>query len=279
MVPVEPISLSIAVATLFTTCIECFEYFKAAQGFEQHFEVLSVKLEYQQERLLVWGDLAGICDENRRSVGLIPEREHKRQVRTKRCLDSIKHLLKDTETLKSKYGLRVYAPTGDTVPRSGITSNALKRFRLRLGRQSQGPSVLDKTRWAIHDGTKFQELVQDIRDLIDGLMTEVPVSPDLQEQKVQDDIASMVDDIESLHLFQEACKDDYPKSWTAANAAINASEVATLDNRLADERLEHCDTSTRYDTNVGVNNPVLPHHFGDRPNKGECYDASYQIWS
>lgn len=278
MVPVEPISLSIAVATLFTTCIECFEYFKAAEGLEQDFEILLVKLEYQQERLLVWGDLAGICDENRRSVGPIPEREHKHQERTKRCLNSIQHLLKDTETLKIKYGLRAYAPTGDTVPRSGISSNALKRFRLRLGRRSQGPGVLDKTRWAIHDGTRFQELVHDIRELIDGLMTEVPVSPELQEQRVQDDIASMVDDVESLHLFQEACKDDYPKWWTAASAAIDASEVATLDNRLADERLEHYDT-THHDTTVGVNNHVLPFYFGDCPNEGQCYEASYQNWS
>lgn len=53
MVPVEPISLSVGIATLFTACIECFEYFKAAKGFEQHFEVLLVKLEWQQERLLV----------------------------------------------------------------------------------------------------------------------------------------------------------------------------------------------------------------------------------
>lgn len=275
MVPVEPISLSIAVASLFTTCIECFEYFKAAKGLEQHFEVLLVKLEYQEERLLVWGDLTGICDENPRSVGPIPEREQKRQDRTKRCLDSINHLLQDTETLKNKYGLRVSAPMGDTVSRSGISSNALKRFRLRLGRQSQVPSVLDKTRWAIHDGTKFQKLVQDIRELIDCLMIEVPVSPELQEQKLQDDIASMVDDIESLHLFQEACKDDYPKWWTAASAAIDASDVATLDNRLADERLERNDTSDRHNTNVQANSAMLPNS-DDQGNLCECYESSFQ---
>lgn len=273
MVPVEPISLSIGVAALFTTCIECFEYFKAARGFEQHFELLLVKLEYQQERLLVWGDLAGICNGEQRSVGPISESDHKRQELTKRCLDSIEHLLKDTETLKSKYGLRAYTSTNDTAPQSGISSNALKRFRLRLGRHSQGSSVLDKTRWAIHHETKFQKLVKDIRDLIDGLMITVPVSPELQEQKVQDDIASMVDDIQSLHLFQEACKDDYPKCWTAASAAIDASEVATLDNRLVDARLEHYGTSTQGGSGLGVDVPFIPRCFGDQ--RGGCVAANH----
>ena len=261
MVPVEPVSLSIAIATLFTACIECFEYFKAAKGFEQNFEVLLVKLEYQQERLLVWGDLAGICNEKRHDVKPISESEHKRQDLTERCLDSIHRLLKDTENLKTKYGLRAYTPAIDTAPHSGISSNALKRFRLRLGRQSQVPSVIEKTRWAIHDETKFQKLVQDIRDLIDGLMTKVPVPPELQEQKVQDDIASMVDDIQSLHLIQEACKDEYPEGWTAASAAIDASEVATQDYRLADERLNGFGPTNQYGSRVSVEDPELPVYF------------------
>ena len=279
MVSVEPISLSIGIAALFTACIECFEYFKAAKGFQQHFEVLLVKLEYQQERLLVWGDLAGVCNEKQHSVAPISESEHKRQDLTKRCLDSIHGLLKDTETLKTTYGLRAYTPASDTAPHSGISSNALKRFRLGFSRQSQGPSALDKTRWAIHDAIKFQNLVKDIRDLIDGLTTGVPVSSELQEQKVEDDIASLMDDIQSLHLFQEACKDDYPQCWTAASAAIDASEVATLDNRLADERLEQHGTSKHGSTSVGVDVPLIPAYFGDQyDQRGECHRASYYYW-
>lgn len=280
MVPVEPVSLSIAIATLFTTCIECFECFKAAKGFEQHFEVLLVKLEYQQERLLVWGDLAEVCNERRHNVNPISENENKRQDLTKRCLDSIHRLFKDTEILKTKYGVRAYTSAIDTAPHSGISSNALKRFRLRLGRHNQPPSVFEKTRWAIHDETKFQKLVQDIRDLIDCLMAEVPVSRELQEQKVQDDIASMVDDIQSLHLFKEACKDEYPKWWTAASAAIDASEVATQDYRLADEGLERLgryDTFNHGGTSVGVQAPMIQTLFG--ATRCEYHWARYYVYS
>ena len=274
MVPVEPISLSIGIAALFTSCIECFEYFKAAKGFEHNFEVLLVKLEYQQERLLVWGDLAGIGTGGHHDFGpTLGNNEHIEDL-TRRCFTSIETLLKDTEALKSKYGVRAYTPASDTAPHSGISSNALKRLRLRLARQPQGPSVLGKTRWAIHDETKFQKLVDDIRDLIDGLTTRVPVSSELQEQKVQDDIAAMVDDIQSLHLFQEACKDEYPKWWTAASAAIDASEVATLDNRLADERLDRYGPSTQSGSGGRLDVDTIPSHFGDQ--KGKYHGASFR---
>ena len=234
-----------------------------------------MKLEYQQERLLVWGDLAGVCSEKQHDAKPISESEHNRQDLTKRCLDSIHRLFKDTEILKTKYGVRAYTPAIDTAPHSGISSNALKRFRLRLGRQNPAPSVLEKTRWAIHDETKFQKLVQDIRELIDCLMTEVPVAPELQEQKVQDDIASMVDDIQSLHLFQEACKDEYPEWWAAASAAIDASEVATQDHRLADERLEYHDNSNHGGTSMDDHDPTIL--LG--PPSSEYYRARYCVYS
>ena len=271
----EAISLSIGIATLFTTCIECFEYFKAAKEFEHRFQVLLVKLEYQQERLLVWGDLAGICDGEQHSVGPLSESDHRRQDLTERCLESIRQILNDTETLKSKYGLRNYVTSDDATPPSGISSNALKRFRLRLGRQRHRPSVLQRTRWAIHDESKFQRLVEDIRDLINVLSETVPVSSESQEQRVEDDIASMVDDLQSLRLFQEACKDDYPQWWTAASAAIDASEVATTDNRLADERLEHFFPSAQDSSGAGGRIPVETSLFGDK--KGKLQPPSHHL--
>lgn len=264
MVPVEPISLSIAVATLFTTCIECFEYFKAAKEFQQSSEVLLVKLEYQQERLLVWGDIAGIGGEEQHGFGSVLGYDGKRQDLTKRCLASIRGLLKNTEILKSKYGLQEYSPDHAVASPPGISSNALKRFRIRVGRHAQGPSVLEKTRWAIYDESKFQKLVEDIRDLVDGLTAELPVSSELQEQKVRDDIASMVGDVQSLHLFQEACKDDYPKWYTAASAAVDASEAATLDNCLAKERLENYSSLLEGNSRISAEAARLPTHFGDQ---------------
>ena len=116
---------------------------------------------------------------------------------------------------------------------------------------------------------KFQRLVEDIRDLIDGLTAKVPVPSELQELKVQDDIAAMIDDTQSLHMFKEACKDDYPQWWAAASAAIDTSDVVTLDNRLADERLELYGTSNHSDTD-----DPLSKYFGDQ--QGWCHRAVHK---
>jgi hypothetical protein len=59
VVPVEPVSLIIgvvALASLFSTCIECFDYFKAGQVLEEDFELLLVKLNVEKTRLLIWGN-------------------------------------------------------------------------------------------------------------------------------------------------------------------------------------------------------------------------------
>ena len=134
--------------------------------------------------------------------------------------------------------------------RSGVSANALKRFRLRFGRSSRDYSVLSRTRWAIHDATKFGSLVSDLRDLIDGLTRQVPVSQDHLDQKIQDDIAFMVDDISTLRLVQEACEDHYLSWQKAASEAIDASEAGIVDGRLADERINQYFSRIPSDSNL-----------------------------
>ena len=229
----DAISVALGAAALFKTCIDSFEYFKAASELKRDFEVLLVKLDFEQERLLVWGDVIGI---GKAGVDNFEENTLHSDL-TKRCLASIKNLLEDTVALKSRYGVRPVSSHDQQFDRSSVSANALKRFRLRFGRSSRDHSVLSRTRWAIHDATKFESLVSDLRDLVDGLTRQVPVSQDHLDQKVQDDIASMVDDISSLRLVQEACEDHYPSWQKAASEAIDASEAGTVDGRLADERI------------------------------------------
>lgn len=59
MVPVEPISLTIGIASLFSTCVKCFDYFKAAQSLAENLKILLVKLDTEKTRLLIWGNAVG----------------------------------------------------------------------------------------------------------------------------------------------------------------------------------------------------------------------------
>ena len=232
----EGISLSIGIAALFTTCIERFEYFKTASDLRRNYEVLLVKLEIQQERLLVWGDLVGIGTDELDSI----EKDKALSELTKRCLSTIRSLMQDTEILKSRYGLCAVTSNDKAIYQSGVSANALKRFRLRFRQTLQGPGALDKTRWAIHDAAKFERLIAHLKDLIDGLVARVPAPVvERQVQKIKDDIASMVDNIPGLKLVQEACEESYPSLHDAASAAIDASEVDTVYGRLAHGRIAY----------------------------------------
>ena len=231
----DGVSLGIGIAALFTACIECFEYFKAASDLRRSYEVLLVKLEIQQERLLVWGDVVGIGSDELDSV----ENDKTLSDLTKRCLSTIRSLLQDTEILKSKYGLCAAASGDQTIHQTNLSANALKRFRLRFRETPKGPGALDKTKWAIHDAAKFEKLITDLKDLIDGLIARVPAPMERQDQKIKDDIASMVDNISGLKLVKEACEETYPSWHDAASAALDASEVDTVDGRLAAERVAY----------------------------------------
>ena len=242
----DAISVTLGVVALFKTCIDSFEYFKAASELNRNFEVLLVKLDFEQERLLVWGDVIGI---GKAGIENLEENALHSDL-AKRCLASIKNLLEDTVALKSRYGVRPVSSHDQQFERSSVSANALKRFRLRFGRSSRDHSVLNRTRWAIHDATKFQSLVSDLRELIDGLTRQVPAPQDRLDQKVQDDIASMVDDISGLRLVQEACEEHYPNWQKAASVAIDASEVGTIDGGLAHERVGQFISHTPRDENL-----------------------------
>ena len=150
----DGISLGIGIAALFTRCIECFEYFKAASDLRRSYEILLVKLEIQQERLLVWGDVVRIVSDELDSV----EKEQALSGLTKRCLSTIRSLLQSTEILESRYGLCPAGSNDKAIHRTSVSANAFKRFRLRSRQTPQGPSALDKTRWAIHDAESLRRL-------------------------------------------------------------------------------------------------------------------------
>lgn len=197
-----------------------------------------MKLDLERERLLVWGELAGVCVEQVQEETLTTG-EHQGQDLVKRCLLQIKRLLEDGMTLKEKYRLRPISSEEVGPPDHTLSSNAFKRLRLRLKRPTRGPGPLDKTMWAIQDENKFGTLVKDLQHFVNALLEKFPVSQLLKEQKIKDDIASLIDDIPRLSLIQQACQDDY-SSWSkSAREAIVESERGTVNSSLNSDKVAH----------------------------------------
>jgi hypothetical protein len=56
----EAIGLAVGTTSLFSTCIECFDLFRAATYYDEYVEILLVKLDLEKTRLLIWGNGVGI---------------------------------------------------------------------------------------------------------------------------------------------------------------------------------------------------------------------------
>lgn len=93
-----------------------------------------------------------------------------------------------------------------------------------------------RTRWAIHDKTKFEGLIHHLKDLIDGLNEVVLVNRETQDQIMHDDIVSILD-ISKLRLIQSACEGSYTTLSKTASTVIEASEFGTIDRRNIEEWL------------------------------------------
>jgi hypothetical protein len=79
----------------------------------------------------------------------------------------------------------------------------------RLRRSDSGFGVRGRARWAIHDRNKFILLIQDLKDLIDGLNAITPNTTSRHKRMVQRGLESLCDP-EALELVREAMEDDYP---------------------------------------------------------------------
>jgi hypothetical protein len=245
MAAVEPVSLTIgvvALASLFSTCIKCFDYFRAGQNLEEDLKILLVKLDLEKTRLLTWGNAVGVlkAEDDGRAVELS---EAQKTELVGRCLERIKSLLSNTDKFQNTYGLRASAGAEAKGSRSSnivsrnsmnIFKTSYRRFWVRLASNQSRSSLLMKTKWAIHDKSKFEGLIVHLRYLIDGLNQVLPVKKETQDRIVQDDIASILD-LSKLRLVQSACEGSY-RTWSAvASAAIESSEIGTIDCRNIEE--------------------------------------------
>jgi hypothetical protein len=167
----------IGVAGLFSSCVDAFTYFKAAQRTEEDAEILLLKLDIEKTRLLVWGNEVGIFNVNLRHSRLHDEGT---VTLLARILGQIKRLLTDSERLRSSYGLRIQElPQGRTIDFLSCKSLAIfrtssSRFwtrnasRLSSDLQAVRGSVVAKTKWAIYAKERFQGLVNNVKQFIDS---------------------------------------------------------------------------------------------------------------
>ena len=232
---------AVALATLFSSCVECFEYFSCGKNLKKEFGYLLVRLDFEKTQLLMWGNASGILKvEN--------EERHARFADPTVCklveeaLNAIQVLLSDANALQQRYGVqstaqpfkkRLVNPSGLSTNNMNLFRTAWSRFCVRMVPERSGTSTIARTRWAIHDKAKFTDLVETLSTLIENLHKVIPV-PDTQYEALERDLAAILD-ISKLRLVETALQSSSnPKCQALSKAAsdiIADSEVGTMDRR------------------------------------------------
>ncbi len=86
--------------TLFQSCVQAFELFQTAQHIGADGNLFSTRLEWEQYRLLQWGEKAGLASQS-------PLNEHFNWQLASNILEQLETLLTSAEKLKARYRLDV----------------------------------------------------------------------------------------------------------------------------------------------------------------------------
>lgn len=158
-----------------------------------------------------------------------------------RCFRSIESLLTDSEELRKSYGVRNSDLSRDRTI-DFLSSNSMNIFRIAYSRfrtrhvsRNPRPTLASRTKWAIYEQTKFEQLINNLKDLIDGLYQIIHVDKETQDNIIIADIG-LIEDLSQLRLLDAASEGSYRAYSNAAKSIIVASEIGTVDHQQFEER-------------------------------------------
>jgi len=236
----EAFGLAVSVFPIFSLCLEYFEYFKTAQSVSADSQILLLKLDFEHERFVIWGEKHGIGNNTNgtQDPGLDDSPTLKL---VKSALGLIESLFKDSKALYDKYGVKQITSNGEPeqveTKEKFISTAALRRIKRKwkrdhlingTGHSETRSGLAARTKWAIYDKTKFEVMVKDIRDLVTGLHDILPVPNKERDRIVLDDMKSLLPDTGRLKQFELASEDLYPSWSEAASLIVLVSEMGSV---------------------------------------------------
>ena len=153
-------------------------------------------------------------------------------------------LLDDSQKTREKYGCEpIDVPQGNLLLSDTKQSKLVQQlnasfsnFKIRGKTELARSSIIRRTNWAIRDRRKFDQLIADAKDLINGLQD---ITRDIASSAVQQQIIGQriqtINDISALETLAEICKDDYP---SFSDAASIRADSLTSDDTIGQGILE-----------------------------------------
>jgi hypothetical protein len=185
----DPASLTVGIAALYTTCRDCYDFFTTVRKAEIESSVHLRELQIQQSILKAWGFHWQIHDDINGDTGQL---DRKTPDRTKlqayllnnrfkaegvfNTLSAIADTLSNQEKLTKRYGIQLRPAKGSTdVSLStnnvilAIHNTKIKDVKPVVSEVKQRLSMLHKFKWAMKDKDCFQQLITDLKSHSESL--------------------------------------------------------------------------------------------------------------
>jgi hypothetical protein len=162
---------AIAMASLFSTCIDLFDRFELGRNYAYDYDIACTKLYLLKARLEGWGISLNLRAPGREHPAL---RRHWREEQdvVGRSLFGIKEIFENASLLAEKYKLTPERPrTFRNVvlhPSKGLDSKSPEPNSAR-NTDSRWSHLRKRTVWAIHDKQKFDDFIENLSFLIENL--------------------------------------------------------------------------------------------------------------
>jgi hypothetical protein len=227
-------------ASLFSLCVQCFDLIEVGKNIGGDYELLIVRLSIEKRRLMIWGEAVGILRPDANRDSLLDEPETRKLV--EQILENIHKLFGEADTLKSKYGLDTVskrqddpnnAIEGSVICSAAFKSSPIVQFQTRLFDYHGKAGLRAMTRWAIRDSKKFAALIQNLKDLLDGLsqITTSSQTVVLKGQLIRQETES-IPDLRTLQIIESTCSDtDWKTSASAASSYLTILNHMTSTKR------------------------------------------------
>lgn len=244
------VSNPLTLATLFSTCVECFGLIHGDKAWTRAEHLELTKLGIQQGRLLAWGDVVGICELGDLRDARLEQEEIRRMVELslQAIIDRPAHT--DRVTQFEQFGLKPPKKFGSGFE-PALDFNRLEAFREKLyllrekiksGEPRRGKSATI-VHWQIVDTSKFAGFLKLIRENVDALVDLMDVRERVNMAMRHDirafgwhpvfERARAARDLSKLKMVRDVCKDDYPTYAEAAETAMAQLDKEWNDNYQA----------------------------------------------
>ncbi|KAI7385425.1 hypothetical protein KC336_g17967 [Hortaea werneckii] len=142
----------IALASLFNTCLELFDYIEAGRDFLDDFNLACTKISALHRRLQIWGSVVRLGNQGNEHCAL---QDDTGRTAIDACLRELDAVLRRTEKLKKRYEVNAIVPC-----QTHVDTGRIAAWSANLRR---------RTTWSIRDKARLDKFVRDIEFLVEHL--------------------------------------------------------------------------------------------------------------